>query len=105
MSEPIGSVRRSSGSRRVRGRRAGDADPARAVETAVEPMHATPASGVEIGPEDATPAINAQIMGQSAESDPPAKSAQKASSAYLQVEWSGRADRRNRRGKLAKTQA
>ena len=105
MSEPIGPVRRSPGSRRVRGRRVGDADPGHAIETAVEPQHTPPASGVETQPEDATPAINAQIMGQSAESAPPAKSAEKASSAYLQVEWSGRADRRNRRGKLAKTQA
>ena len=105
MSEPVGSVPRSPGSRRVRNRRAADgAAPARGADAAVEPHRATPAAGVAIGPEDPTPVINAQIMGQSADSAPPAKSAQKASSAYLQVEWSGGADRRNPRGRLAKTQ-
>ncbi len=105
MSEPVGSVPRSPGSRRVRNRRAADAGAAaRATDAAPEPRRATPVAGVDIGPEDATPVINAQIMGQSADSAAPAKSAQKASSAYLEVEWSGGADRRNRRGKLAKTQ-
>ena len=105
MSEPVGSVPRSPGSRRVRNRRAADAGaPAHGADPAAEPRRTTPAAGVDIATEDATPVINAQIMGQSADSAHPAKSAQKASSAYLEVEWSGGADRRNRRGRLAKTQ-
>jgi hypothetical protein len=46
-------------------------------------------------------------MGQSdsAEGAAPAKSAaRRATSAYLKVEWSGRNDRRTRRGRMAKTE-
>jgi hypothetical protein len=46
-------------------------------------------------------------MGQSdsAEGAAPAKSAaRRAASAYLKVEWSGRNDRRTRRGRVAKTE-
>ncbi len=53
----------------------------------------------------APPVVFAHILGQAdtAQTDPPAKTAQKARRAYLGVEWSGAADRRNRRGKIAKT--
>jgi hypothetical protein len=58
------------------------------------------------GPGDSPPVISAQILGQSdaAETDAPAKTAQKARAAYLGVEWSGPADRRNRLGRIAKTE-
>jgi hypothetical protein len=47
-----------------------------------------------------------QILGQThpAETANPANLAGKARAAYLDVEWSGPADRRNRRGRIAKTQ-
>ncbi len=56
-------------------------------------------------PEEAPPVISAQILGQTgaAETASPANIAGKARAVYLGVEWSGPADRRNRRGRIAKT--
>jgi hypothetical protein len=93
----------------VRRRRAGDSAPASAPGFAgaaegVEPAAPIPPGGVP--PEHAAPAVSAQLMGQtdSAEGAAPAKTtARQARSAYLSVEWSGPNDRRNRRGRIAKT--
>ncbi len=106
MTEPIGSVRRPPGSRRVRGRRFADgAAPQHEAEAAEAAAAAAPVAPVGARPEDPTPAISAQIMGQSgpAENAAPAKEAQRAHSAYLEREWSGRHDRRTGRGRIAKT--
>jgi hypothetical protein len=106
MTDPIGSVRRPPGSRRVRGRRFADGAAApHEAEAAEAPDAAAPVPPVGPHPHDAAPAISAQIMGQSdpAENAAPANQAQRAHSAYLEREWSGRHDRRTGRGRIAKT--
>jgi hypothetical protein len=104
VNEPIDPVRRAAGARRTRGRRAGDAPAADAVQAPPEPAGPAPAPPPQ--QQDSTHAIAAQIIGQAAadSADGPAKTAEKAANAYRQVEWSGAADRRNRRGRIAKTQ-
>ena len=109
MAPPIGSVDGPRGARRIRRKRAGESAPA--AETGftesvegVDPAAPIPPGGVPPG--HAAPAVSAQLMGQSdsAEGAAPAKSAARsAASAYLKVEWSGRHDRRTRRGRIAKT--
>lgn len=107
MTDPIGSVRRPPGPRRVRGRRfAGDAAAAAGeAEAAKAPAAAAPIPPVDYRSEDAPPALSAQIMGQSGpvENAAPANEAQRARNAYLEREWSGRHDRRTGRGRIAKT--
>ena len=107
---PIGSIDGSSRVRRTRRRRRGEA-----VETAVAPAPAEEAqaapAAAPVPPlvpasHEGPPAISAQLMGQSdpAEGAAPANSAaQTARSAYLKVEWSGRYERRTRRGRITKT--
>ena len=60
---------------------------------------------IRVAPDEAPPVISAQIFGQSdtAETAGSANIAGKARAAYLGVEWSGPADRRTRRGRIAKT--
>jgi hypothetical protein len=101
--KPVSPVGRSSGARRANGgRRTSDA-------ARVDPAPAAPAVSAPIPPLAPDPveppvAVSAQILGQSgaAETAAPANSAEKARAAYLDVEWSGGADRRNRRGRIAK---
>ncbi|HEY4031653.1 MAG TPA: hypothetical protein VGM25_15025 [Caulobacteraceae bacterium] len=109
MTSSIGAVGGARSSRRVRRRRteesasaaeAGRAEAGEGVEAAA------PIPPGEIGPQHAAPAVSAQLIGQSdsAEGAAPAKSAaRRASGAYLEVEFSGRYDRRTRRGRVAKT--
>lgn len=107
MTDPIQSVRRSAASKRVRsGRRVDDASATDHAEAADRPAPAAPIRAASHDPGDSPPAISAQILGQSdtAETGPPAKTAEKARAAYLGVEWSGPADRRNRQGRIAKTE-
>ena len=109
MASPIDSVGVPRATRRVRRRRAGDTASASApgfteAPEGVEAAAPIPPGGVP--PEHAAPAVSAQLMGQSdsAEGAAPAKSAaRRAARAYLEVEWSGRHDRRTRRGRIAKT--
>jgi hypothetical protein len=107
LTDPIQSVRHSGASKRVRGGRRVD-DPAATehTEAAAAPAPAAPIPAASPDPGDSPPAISAQILGQSdpAETGAPAKTAQKARAAYLGVEWSGPADRRNRQGRIAKTE-
>ena len=108
MTDPIGSVRRSPGPRRVRGRRFAEGEAAAAAgeaEAAEAPAATAPIPPVDYRPKDAPPALSAQIMGQAspAENAAPANEAQRARSAYLEREWSGRHDRRTGRGRIAKT--
>jgi len=103
VTEPISSVGRTGGANRTRPGR-GTSAPARVAA----PEGVAPAAPIPPLSSDALPppvAVSAQIMGQSdaAESDPPAKTAQRARAVYLGVEWSGKADRRTRRGRIAKT--
>lgn len=103
MNEPIHPVRAASAVRRMRGRKAKDAPAPDAAQATAEPPRA---AAVRAPPQDAAHAISAQILGQAAadSADGSAKTADKAASAYREVEWSGGADRRHRRGRLAKTQ-
>ena len=103
MTEPVDPVRRASAARRTRGRRADDAPPPQAAPATAEPIPAVP---VPPPRRDPAHAVTAQIIGQTAadSADGPAKTADKAANAYREVEWSGGADRRNRRGRIAKTQ-
>jgi hypothetical protein len=109
MAPPIGSVDRPRGARRVRRKRAAETEAASAsgfTEAAEDAAAASPIPPGDLPPEHAAPAVSAQLMGQSdsAEGAAPAKSAaRRATSAYLKVEWSGRNDRRTRRGRIAKT--
>ncbi len=102
MTKPISSAGRIGGVGRASGRRASDAS--RAGEAA-RPEAAAAALPASSDPLDAPLAISAQILGQSGAAEPaaPAKTADKARTAYLDVEWSGGADRRNRLGRIAKT--
>ena len=107
MTDPIQSVRRSPASRRVRGgRRVDDPSATERPEAAAAPEPAAPIPPATPDPGDSPPVISAQILGQSdtAETAAPAKTAEKARAAYLGVEWSGPADRRNRQGRIAKTE-
>jgi hypothetical protein len=109
MAPPIGSVDGPRGARRIRRKRTGESPPVSEAgfsEAADGVDTAAPIPPGGLHPEHAAPAVSAQLMGQSdsAESVAPAKSAaRRASSAYLEVEWSGRHDRRTRRGRIAKT--
>ena len=101
---PIQPTGRFGGMKAVRGKRAAE-EAARAEQAArAEAVAPVPPTGLD--PEDSPPAVSAQILGQSdtAETGNPANIAGKARAAYLGVEWSGAADRRNRRGKIAKTE-
>ncbi len=105
MTDPIHPVRRPGFAKRLR--RAGSGGPSGA-ERAEGPEAAAAASPIppsSADPRQAEPEVSAQILGQSdgAENSAPAKTAQKARAVYLGVEWSGRADRRNRTGRIAKT--
>ena len=109
MAPPIGSIDGPRGARRVRRKRTAESGAAaeagftEAVEGA-DAASPLPPGGIEPG--HAAPAVSAQLMGQSdsAEGAASAKSAARsATSAYLKVEWSGRHDRRTRRGRIAKT--
>jgi hypothetical protein len=93
--------------KRIRGRR--EADPAQRAaqaEATEGPAAAAPIRPAAPDPEKAPPVISVQILGQThpAETANPANLAGKARAAYLDVEWSGPADRRNRRGRIAKTE-
>jgi hypothetical protein len=108
MTDPIGSIPRPPGPRRVRGRRSSDGAHTTAAgeAEAAEPAAASaPIAPVDYRREDAPPALSAQIIGQSgpAENAAPAKEARRAHSAYLEREWSGPHDRRTGRGRIAKT--
>lgn len=109
MASSIGSVDGPRGSRRVRRKRTGASGSASAAGAAEAPKGAAAAAPVPPGdfrPEDTPPMVSAQLIGQSdpAEGAAPAKSAaRRAHNAYLKVEWSGRNDRRTRRGRIAKT--
>jgi hypothetical protein len=107
VTDPIQSVRRSPPSKRIRGGRRVD-DPAvtEQPEAAAGPAPAAPVPAATPDPGQSPPVISAQILGQSdtAETGAPAKTAGKAHAAYLGVEWSGPADRRNRQGRIAKTE-
>jgi hypothetical protein len=102
VTKPISSAGRIGGVRRAGGRRSSDASPA---GEAGRPESAAPASQASSDRLEPPLAISAQILGQSgaAETAAPAKIADKARTAYLDVEWSGGADRRNRLGRIAKT--
>ena len=109
MASPIGSVDGSAGAGRVRRRRKGDSAQA---SGAAEEVHETAGVGpippLDPAPQPGSPALSAQLMGQSdsAEGADPANSAaRRAHGAYLKVEWSGPQDRRTRRGRIAKTEA
>ena len=106
MSPSIGSIGPTGGSRRVRRRGvAGSEGPSSAerAEAASAAEAAAPIPPVAGRPEDA---LSAHLMGQSApaETADPANSTRQAHSTYLEVEWSGRRDRRTRRGRIAKTE-
>jgi hypothetical protein len=109
MAPPIGSVHGPRGARRIRRKRTGESAPApdagfTGAAEGVDAAAPVPPGGLD--PEHAAPAVSAQLMGQSdsAEGAAPAKSAaRRAARAYLEVEWSGRHDRRTRRGRIAKT--
>jgi hypothetical protein len=109
LTEPIQSLRRGAALKRVRGgRRAEDPPAAEQVEAAgaaAPPAPASPTAPISLDPGDSPPVLSAQILGQShtAETDSPANLAGKARAVYLGVEWSGPSDRRNRRGRIAKT--
>ena len=109
MAPPIGSVDGPRSARRIRRKRTGESAAASAAgftEAAEGVDAAGPIPPGGVPPAHAAPAVSAQLMGQSdsAEGAAPAKStARQARSAYLSVEWSGRHDRRTRRGRIAKT--
>jgi hypothetical protein len=95
--------------RRTKRRRRGEAQAAAEPGPPGEPEAAAAAAAIpplDPAPHDGPPVISAQLMGQSdpAEGAAPANSAARtARSAYLKVEWSGRYDRRTRRGRITKT--
>lgn len=106
----IGPIDGNSRVRRTKRRRRGEAAEAAPAPGSPEQPEAAPAAApappADPIPHDGPPAISAQLMGQSdpAEGAAPANSAaQSARSAYLKVEWSGRYDRRTRRGRITKT--
>jgi hypothetical protein len=107
MTDRIGSVSGARSARSARRKRASDAAAAAESAKASEgPTAAAPIPPIDPRPEDAASTLSAQLMGQSgpAEGAAPANSAaRRAHSAYLDVEWSGARDRRNRRGRIAKT--
>jgi hypothetical protein len=107
MASSIGSVDGPRGSRRIRRRRVADSAPAaEAGRAEAAEDAAAPIPPGDLGPRHAAPAVSAQLIGQtdSAEGAGPAKSAaRRAHGAYLKVEWSGRYDRRTRRGRITKT--
>jgi hypothetical protein len=109
MAPPIGPVDGPSGAKRVRRKRTRGSAPASAAgraEAGEGVEAAVPIPPGDLGPQHAAPAVSAQLIGQSdsAESADPAKSAaRRAHGAYLKVEWSGRYDRRTRRGRITKT--
>jgi hypothetical protein len=110
MAPPIGSVDGPRGARRLRRKRTAESAEASSAsgftEAAEGAAAASPIPPGGLDPEHAAPAVSAQLMGQSdsAEGAASAKSAaRRATSAYLKVEWSGRHDRRTRRGRIAKT--
>lgn len=110
MAPPIGSVDGPRGPKRVRRKRAHGGAPASAagrIEAGEGVEAAAPIPPGDLGPQHAAPAVSAQLIGQSdsAEGADPAKSAaRRAHGAYLKVQWSGRYDRRTRRGRIAKTE-
>jgi hypothetical protein len=108
MTAAIGPVDRISRPRRVArragvsGRRAGD-QPAETLPVRVEPPAAEPAPATPAGPA----AYAAQVMGQGGQKrglrgGP--ETIDKAKASYLETEWSGPADRRIPRGRIAKTE-
>ena len=102
MTEPIQSVRRAGAAKRLQGRRG--VDDAAGAQQAESVGVAAPIAPTSPDPRQPPPVLSAQILGQTdAAKTPPAKTAQAARAAYLGVEWSGAADRRNRRGRIAKT--
>ncbi len=106
MSRPIQPTARYGGMKAVRGKRAAEAAKrAEQPQPAAAPEAVAPVPPTGINPDDAPPAISAQILGQgeAAENAGAANIAGKARAVYLGVEWSGPADRRNRSGKIAKT--
>jgi hypothetical protein len=109
MARPVGSIDGPRSAKRVRRKRAqagGSASAAGRVEEGEGVEAAAPIPPGDLGPKHAAPAVSAQLIGQSdsAEGAAPAKSAMRsAHGAYLKVEWSGPQDRRNRRGRIAKT--
>ncbi len=106
MPPPIGSIDGSPRVRRTRRKRWGENAKAAAAEEVQAAPEPAPIPPLDPAPHEAQPVISAQLMGQSgpAEDAPPANSAaRQARSAYLQVEYSGRYDRRGRRGRIAKT--
>jgi len=110
MAPPIGSVDGLRGAKRVRRKRTRQSDSTSAadrVEASEGVEAAAPIPPGAPGPQHAAPAVSAQLIGQSdpAEGAGPAKSAaRQAHGAYLDVEWSGQFDRRNPRGRIAKTE-
>jgi hypothetical protein len=107
VSQPIQPTGRFGGMKRIRGKREPDpAQRAGPAEAAEGPAAAAPIRPASPEPEEPPPVISVQILGQAhpAESPDPANMAGKARAAYLDVEWSGPADRRNRRGRIAKTE-
>jgi hypothetical protein len=108
MTDAIDPARRSASERRLRGRRKTDgSDPAAQAGPAAGASAAAPsAAPAPVGaaggpaPEAGAPALSAHLLGQG---DAPPKAVQRARAAYLEVEWSGGADRRTRRGRIAKT--
>lgn len=106
MSQPIQPTGRFGGMKRIKGKRDADsAQRAGQTEAADAAVAAAPIRPAAPDPKQAPPVISVQILGQShpAETPDPANIAGKARAAYLDVEWSGGADRRNRRGRIAKT--
>lgn len=105
MTDPVHPVRRPGLSKRARRAEADDRSRADGVEAAESGAPAGAVPPTSAYPRQAEPVVSAQILGQTdgAETHAPAKTAQKARAAYLGVEWSGAADRRNRNGRIAKT--
>jgi hypothetical protein len=105
MTDAIDPIRRASGDRRIRGRRKTDgADQAGEAAGAQAPSGAAlvaPVAPVSPASEIPEPILSAQLLGEA--SPPTPKPPQQARAAYLEVEWSGGADRRARRGRIAKT--
>ena len=107
MSRAIQRTGRFGGIKSVRGKRGAESAPrGEAAKPASGPEAAAPIPPTGANPDEAPPVISAHILGQShtAETASPANIAGKARAAYLDVEWSGPADRRNRQGKIAKTE-
>jgi hypothetical protein len=106
VTDPIQPVRRTGAVKRIQGRDGvGDTTGAQRAEAVGAVAPAAPTAPLSPDPRQSPPVLSAQILGQSdtAETAAPAKTARAARAAYLNVEWSGAADRRNRRGRIAKT--